>query len=117
MMFQPLVAKLADHFPGELTRFQNYLDRHIKLDEEHHTPMALRMLVELCGDDLRKWKEAEDTARFALIARIALWDGVVDQISLAKAKQTLKDSRDPVRPRGLPTQPDGAIISAPFCEG
>jgi hypothetical protein len=117
MMFQPLVAKLADHFHGELTRFQNYLDRHIKLDEQHHTPMALRMLVELCGDDLRKWKEAEDTARVALIARIALWDGVIDQISLAKGRQTLRDSGNPVPSSGHSPKPDSAITSAPFCEG
>ena len=83
-MFKALVAKLDRHFPGELTLFQDYLDRHIKLDEERHTPMAVRMLMELCGDDSHKWAEAEATAKAALTARIALWDGVVTQIALAR---------------------------------
>jgi hypothetical protein len=117
MMFQPLVVKLAGHFPGELTRFQDYLDRHIKLDEERHTPMALRMLVELCGEDPDKWQEAGDAARVALIARIVLWDGVIDQISLAKCRQTLRDIGNPVPSSGLSTKPECAIRSAPLHEG
>ena len=80
VMFKPLVAKLDRCFPGELTLFQDYLDRHIKLDEERHTPMALRMLSELCGDDPQKWREAEESAKTALSARIALWDGVLEAL-------------------------------------
>jgi hypothetical protein len=108
MMFQPLVAKLADHFPGELTRFKNYLDRHIKLDEERHTPMAFQMLAELCGADVSKWKTVENAACVALMARIALWDGVIDQITRAKGKHALK---------GNTAKPDCAITAARFCEG
>jgi hypothetical protein len=80
VMFKPLVAKLDHRFPGELTLFQDYLERHIKLDEERHTPMALRMLAELCGDNPHKWSEAEESAKTALNARIALWNGVVEAI-------------------------------------
>jgi hypothetical protein len=81
IMFKPLMARLHHRFPGELTLFQDYLDRHIKLDEERHTPMAFQMLVELCGDDPRKWGEAEETAQAGLTARIDLWDAVVGQIA------------------------------------
>jgi len=84
VMFQPLVDRLDGHFPGRLTLFRNYLDRHIELDGEHHTPMALRMLEELCGGDARKWREAEASARAALIARIALWDGVLARMDLVR---------------------------------
>ena len=57
-----------------------YLDRHIHLDGGDHTPMGERLLMVLCGEDRRKWEEAATAARRALEARIALWDGVMDQI-------------------------------------
>jgi hypothetical protein len=84
VMFKALVAKLRNVSSGELTLFQDYLDRHIKLDEERHTPMALQMLAELCGDNCDKWREAEATARTALKARITLWDGVAERIAIAR---------------------------------
>ncbi len=86
VMFRPLVTKLQNRFPGQLTLFQDYLERHIRLDEERHTPMGLQMLAVLCKDDLRKWREAEEAARVALKTRIALWDGVVGQIASAIGK-------------------------------
>jgi len=80
VMFKPLVTKLQNRFAGQLSLFRDYLERHIKLDEERHTPMALRMLAELCGDNPHKWSEAEESAKTALNARIALWNGVVEAI-------------------------------------
>jgi hypothetical protein len=106
-MFAPLVTKLEHGFPGQLTIFRDYLERHIRLDDERHTPMALRMLVELCGDDLGKWKEAEDTARAALIARIALWDGVAEQIASARSKGRFMNDGSP-RSHRLPNSQDSA---------
>ena len=93
MMFQSLVVRLNEQFCGELSLFQDYLDRHIKLDEERHGPMSLRMLVELSSDDPCKWKEAENTVRVALSARIALWDGVADQIAGARVRPITDDDR------------------------
>jgi hypothetical protein len=86
VMFKPLIAKLDPRFPGELTLFQDYLDRHIKLDEERHTPMALRMLSELCDDNPRRWSEAEAAAKTALRARIALWDAVLAEMPYSTVK-------------------------------
>ena len=48
--------------------------------------MALRMLAGLCNDEPRKWREAEEAARVALNARLALWDGITEQIALARGK-------------------------------
>jgi hypothetical protein len=93
VMFQSLVVKLDEQFPGELSLFQDYLERHIKLDEERHGPMSLQMLVQLCGEDPAKWKEAEDTVRVALHARIALWDAVADQIAAARVKRLREVNR------------------------
>ncbi len=57
------------------------------MDEERHTPMGLQMLAGLCGNDPRKWSESEKIARVALNARFALWDGVVEQIVIARAEE------------------------------
>ena len=37
-------------FQRPSTRFHYYLERHTHLDEEHHGPMALRLLENLCKD-------------------------------------------------------------------
>jgi hypothetical protein len=56
--------------------FHFYLNRHIHLDEDFHAPLSIRMVEELCGDDLTRGQEAEQAAREALQARIRFWDGV-----------------------------------------
>lgn len=76
-MFRALVADLHNRFPGQWNLLLHYLERHIHLDEEHHTPLALQMLAGLCRDNEERWREAEETARLALNARIALWDGIL----------------------------------------
>ena len=83
-MFRSLLADLHKQFPDQLTLLCYYLERHVQLDEERHTPMALRMLNDLCGDDDSKWQEAAQTVRLTLNARIDLWDAVVDQVLAAK---------------------------------
>ena len=85
-MFRALVADLDERFPNQLGLLRYYLERHIQLDEEHHTPLARRMVTVLCETDQQKWREAEDAAKAALHARIALWDGVVEQITLNRER-------------------------------
>ena len=75
-MFRAIIADLDKNFPGKLDSFHYYLDRHVHLDEETHTPMAMQMMEELCGDDEIKWEEAKQVAINSLKARIALWDGI-----------------------------------------
>ena len=83
-MFRQLVANLQRQFPGRLTALQTYLDRHVHVDEDRHGPLALQMLVNLCGESAEKWREAQTVAAACLQARISLWDGVVRQIAYAK---------------------------------
>ena len=115
VMFQSLVVKLNEQFPGELSLFQDYLERHIKLDEERHGPMSLRMLVELCGDDPRKWKEAENTVEVALNARIALWNGVANQIAGARVR-LITDGARAAWPYKLTIQHNRTGIPGSSCE-
>jgi hypothetical protein len=61
---------------GTLSTFVDYLRRHIQVDSEEHTPMAMQMLADLCGDDDGKWAECEETINLAFAARTRLWDGI-----------------------------------------
>lgn len=78
-MFDQVAALDSEH--GRLSVFVDYLRRHIQVDSEEHTPMAMQMLVELCGDDGSRWAECEETITVALTARIRLWDGILAKIA------------------------------------
>jgi hypothetical protein len=78
-MFTRVVA--VNRKSGSLNTFGEYLERHIEVDGDEHTPMAIQMLAELCGDDATKWRECTHTVEAALRARARLWDGVLDAIS------------------------------------
>jgi len=77
-MFQQVVKVNKDG--GRLDTFVDYLERHIEVDGEEHTPMAMQMLADLCGDDDVKWREAADTVNTALAARQRLWTGILATI-------------------------------------
>jgi hypothetical protein len=74
-MFDQVAALNAEF--GELSTFVDYLRRHIQVDSEEHTPMAMQMLVDLCGDDSDNWSQCEETVNAALAARTELWDGIL----------------------------------------
>jgi hypothetical protein len=65
---------------GKFSLFKTYLDRHIEVDGDEHGPMSLRMISEICGDNEKFWKEAEEAAIKALKSRIALWDGILIEL-------------------------------------
>ena len=65
-----------DDAEGVLTVFKDYLARHIEVDGEQHTPMAMQMLIDLCGADQAKWEACADTVRKALRARVDLWTAI-----------------------------------------
>ncbi len=76
-IFRALVTDLERRHPGRYDLLSIYLERHIEVDSEHHGPLALQMLEELCGDVSGRWEEALAWARSALEARLALWDGTL----------------------------------------
>jgi hypothetical protein len=80
-IFRELVRDLSRESDGALDTFVWYLERHIEVDGEDHGPLSLRMVADLCGADEPLWEEAGDAAVAALEARLALWDGVLAQIS------------------------------------
>jgi hypothetical protein len=82
-MFQQVIQ--IDDGSDMLGTFKDYLARHIEVDGEQHTPMAMQMLIDLCRDDDRKWTECAQTVQLALEARHALWDAIVGEIAGAIA--------------------------------
>ena len=80
-MFDQVAALNAEL--GQLSTFVDYLRRHIQVDAEEHTPMAMQMLADLCGDDAEKWAECEETINTALAARAKLWDGILGALQHA----------------------------------
>jgi hypothetical protein len=77
-MFEQVVG--VNERIGSLGTFVDYLARHIEVDSEEHTPMAMQMVTDLCGDDEAKWSECAETIKFALAARTQLWDGILAAI-------------------------------------
>jgi hypothetical protein len=74
-MFQQVVA--VNERSNRLNTFVDYLERHIEVDGEQHTPMAMQMVTDLCGDDRAKWDACADTINGALAARARLWDAIL----------------------------------------
>ncbi|MGQ0553140.1 MAG: DUF3050 domain-containing protein [Planctomycetota bacterium] len=79
-MFTALVRQLADVAPQRWSTIRYYLERHIGRDDEVHGPAARRLVARLCGQDERRWSEAEAAARTALTARLTLWDALDAQL-------------------------------------
>jgi Protein of unknown function (DUF3050) len=77
-MFEQVAA--LNEESGQLSTFVDYLRRHIQVDSEEHTPMAMQMLADLCGDDSEKWRQCEETINAAFAARVKLWDGILAAI-------------------------------------
>jgi hypothetical protein len=79
-MFHSLVTDIHRHFPESISTFKYYLERHIEVDGDHHSHLALEMTEKLCGNSAEKWEEAEAAVMQALEKRKLLWDGVLNAI-------------------------------------
>jgi Protein of unknown function (DUF3050) len=75
-LFQRIVDELNVEAGGGLEDFRYYLRRHIGLDGGEHGPMAVRLVMSLCGNDEARWQDAEEAAVTALEARRNFWDAV-----------------------------------------
>jgi hypothetical protein len=80
-MFLSIINDINRNFPGSVDIFKYYLERHIEVDGDHHSHLALQMTANLCGTNEQFWNEAEDATLLSLQHRIALWDGVYEAIA------------------------------------
>lgn len=83
-MFLTIVNDLNKKFPDQISLFKYYLDRHIEVDGDHHSHLALAMTSELCGQNESYWNAAEAATITSLQKRIELWDGAYQKICAAK---------------------------------
>lgn len=84
-MFLSMVNDLNRNFPESISQIKYYLERHIEVDGDHHSHLALQMTANLCGNNRQHWQEAEEAVVQSLKMRIALWDGVYEEIMAKKA--------------------------------
>ena len=80
-MFHTIVTDLNQKFPEQVSLFKYYLDRHIEVDGDHHSHLALDMTSALCAQHCEYWIEAEQASKASLLQRIELWNGVHREIT------------------------------------
>ena len=61
-------------------KLKYYFDRHIEIDGDVHGPLSHKMLIELCGDNQKKWDDVYLVVKISLENRVKLWDSILDQI-------------------------------------
>ena len=83
-MFISLVNDIHKNFAEDISIFKYYLERHIEVDGDHHSHLALQMTSNLCGTHDQFWDEAEKATIESLKKRIELWDGAYTQIMNSK---------------------------------
>lgn len=78
-MFISIVNDINKKFPESVSIFKYYLDRHIEVDGDHHSHLALEMTANLCTTELH-WQEATEATILALQKRLELWDSVYNEV-------------------------------------
>jgi len=80
-MFMAMISQLSAEDQEMLAVFKYYLERHIEVDGDHHSHLALAMTQELLGDNEEAWSAATEVVIKSLQSRKALWDGVLAQLT------------------------------------
>ncbi len=79
-MFLSMVNDIYQRIPESISTFKYYLERHIEVDGDHHSHLALQMTSHLCGESDEKWAHALEFTKRSLQMRIELWNGAKDEI-------------------------------------
>jgi hypothetical protein len=79
-MFIAMVKDINTNTSNKAAIFQYYLERHIEVDGDHHSHLAIAMTENLIANDEFKKIEALEAVKLGLIHRIGLWDGVLDAL-------------------------------------
>lgn len=87
-MFMAMIAQLSAEEQEQLSTFKYYLERHIEVDGDHHSHLALAMTKELLGEDKAAWQLATEAVVASLQSRKALWDGVLQELEATEFAAT-----------------------------
>ena len=79
-MFISFINQLHQNFPESISTFKYYIERHIQIDGDNHSHLAMKMTSNLCGTEKEYWREAEESVINALRLRVKLWDGAYEEI-------------------------------------
>jgi hypothetical protein len=90
-MFISIINDTHTNFPDSLSIFKYYLERHIEVDGDHHSHLALQMTSNLCGTNEQFWLEAQQTTIQSLQKRISLWDGVYQELTERNSSNIFTD--------------------------
>ena len=71
-MFVNILNQSTDQNP-DIEPFNQYLKRHIELDGDSHSQIALDLVSELCQNDPKNWEQASESAVLAIQSRIDLY--------------------------------------------
>lgn len=82
-MFLGLVRDLSASHPEQVSTLKYYLERHIEVDGDHHSHLAMEMVAELCGNDAAKWQAATEASILALQKRLLLWNAISQKLEEA----------------------------------
>jgi hypothetical protein len=86
-MFISIINEIHKKFPNEISIFKYYIERHIEVDGDHHSHLALKMTASLCKENELFWKEAEEAIITSLEKRIELWNGVYKTLAVNRQQK------------------------------
>ena len=79
--FTGILKALGNNFPeARLEKLIYYFEHQIAIDINEHSPMSMKMVEELCGNDTAKWKDAEEIAIMALEKRMNFWNAIEENM-------------------------------------
>lgn len=91
-MFTPIVRQLEKTISPEkkasIKPLLYYLNRHIELDDTEHLPRSLQMLINLAGENQKKWEEITTHSKLALQARLDFLTHIQQKINGSHQNQT-----------------------------
>lgn len=86
-MFMSIIQDLDLRFPHQISIFKYYLERHIEVDGDHHSHLAIQMTEQLCEQNALYWQELEEAVVKSLEMRKMLWDGIYQEIKEQKISE------------------------------
>ena len=69
-MFPKVLYQLNQHHLYSLENLIYYFERHIDVDSDIHGPMSIKMIKELCRDNISRWEECLEISSLTLEKRI-----------------------------------------------